>query len=78
MSTKKILIEVDVDELKQDEELRSTLIRLGGRKALDDAFDEAEGYDFTESEIENMSDETYSKNRKSIKKAQAAGRVKSD
>lgn len=76
MATKKIMIEVNVDELKQDEELRSTLIRLGGRKALDDAFDEETGYDYTESDIEQMSTEEYADKRADIKRAVSEGKVK--
>lgn len=75
---KHITVNIDPQLLKENPEMETNFIKMFSREKLNEVYSDDEGYDFTESEIEQMSDKEFGKKRQKIRTAMAEGRVKSD
>lgn len=73
---KTLTLSVDPERLKSDPELETQFLKLHGRDALNKVYSEDEGFDYSEEQIEAMTDQEFEENRDKIHKAMAEGRIK--
>lgn len=75
---KHLNLKIDPERLKADPELETQFLKMFGREQLNKVYSDEGEFDFTDSEIKNMSDAEFAEKRLDILEAAAKGRVLKD